>query len=447
MSEPHGEMTPEEANLRAELTDLLADEFSYQRKRKELAERYGINLSVVDRIRRDEQEIREKRKRREGDEGKREREPWHEPVVGTKMLDEMEDTLLRFVKMEREDATAGAQWVVHAHAHEASDISPILLLSSPTKGCGKSTLLDVIERLVPRPMLGADSTAAALYRSTHLRPTLLVDEADMWLSENRQAVSFLNAGHRRGVPFRRCEGDDNRVVEFDSWCPKAIAQIGMPRWSQLIDRSVVITLRRKLRDENVERFRKVQVYPELEGLARRCQRWAADHLESLRELDPDMPDWFENRLADNWHALFAIADEVGGRWPEHAREAAKRIAQREGVGLDVQLLADIHEVFESGRRMVGSKHLVELLHEKVERPWATRANNGKPITANWLAEILAPFGVRPERVRVESGNQVRGYQREQFEDAWRRYLSLDEDGGQSASDWPSSQGQPVDLIP
>ena len=114
----------------------------------------------------------------------------------------------------------------------------------------------------------ANSTAAVLYRSTHLRPTLLVDEADLFLSDDRQIVNFFNAGHRRGVPFRRCEGDENRVVAYDSWCPKALAQIGVPSWPQLLDRSLVVTLQRKRRGSTVERFRKGQDYPELQDLSR-----------------------------------------------------------------------------------------------------------------------------------------------------------------------------------
>ena len=92
-------------------------------------------------------------------------EPWPDPVDGNGLLSALVHQIGRYVCAEPEEILAIALWVIHAHAHDASDISPILLVSSPVKGCGKSTLLDVLEILVPRPMLSANCSAAALYRS------------------------------------------------------------------------------------------------------------------------------------------------------------------------------------------------------------------------------------------------------------------------------------------
>ena len=43
---------------------------------------------------------------------------------------------------------------------------------------------------------------------------------------------------------------------------------------------------------------------------------AADNFDKLAEPDPKMPD-LNDRAADNWHPLLAIADLAGGTWPEH----------------------------------------------------------------------------------------------------------------------------------
>jgi len=43
--------------------------------------------------------------------------------------------------------------------------------------------------------------------------------------------------------------------------------------------------------------------------------WAADNFGKLADPDPKMPD-LNDRAADNWHPLLAIADLVGGTWPE-----------------------------------------------------------------------------------------------------------------------------------
>ena len=134
-------------------------------------------------------------------------------------------------------------------------------------------------------MMSANTTAPALFRSTANRPTILVDEADLYFNEDRTLVNFFNAGHRPGVPFRRCEGEDHHVVEFDAWTPKALAQIGMPRWPTLVDRSILVPLRRKLPGERVRRFRRSRPDPELPRLRRRAIRWAADNHEALAALE------------------------------------------------------------------------------------------------------------------------------------------------------------------
>jgi len=188
---------------------------------------------------------------------------WPDPVDGTILLSALVHQIGRYVFAESQEILAIALWVIHAHAHEAFDISPILLISSPVKGCGKSTLLDVLEILVPRPMLSANCSAAALYRSTENHPTILCDEGDLYLSEDKSLVAFFNAGHRKGVPFQRCEGDVHHVVSFDSWCPKSIAQIGMPRWPTIVDRSIVIRLQRKFAHDQIEKFRKSRIDPDV----------------------------------------------------------------------------------------------------------------------------------------------------------------------------------------
>ena len=57
-------------------------------------------------------------------------------------------------------------------------------------------------------------------------------------------------------------------------------------------------------------------------LGSRARRWADDNLEKLRLMDPELPSKLNDRAADNWRSLVAIADTIGGSWPEAARRAA-----------------------------------------------------------------------------------------------------------------------------
>jgi Protein of unknown function (DUF3631) len=55
------------------------------------------------------------------------------------------------------------------------------------------------------------------------------------------------------------------------------------------------------------------------------------------------------------------------------------------------------------------------------RPWA-EWKHGKPITANGIARLLAPFpGIKPGTIRTSVGTP-KGYQLVQFDDAFARYL-------------------------
>ena len=155
-------------------------------------------------------------------------------------------------------------------------------------------------------------------------------------------------------------------------------------------------------------------------LRRQALRWALDHGEALKQTEPEMPPNFDNRLGDNWRLLFAIADLAGGEWPERARQAAKTLSGTiDAASIGTRILAAIKTAFD-GADAIGSADLVARLTAEPDAEWA-EWKAGKPMTQAQLARVLKPFGIAPMQVRI-GGQQVRGYQRSQFEDAWSRYL-------------------------
>ena len=337
-------------------------------------------------------------------------EVWPDPVDGNALLNELQRSLGKFVIADPSALVAIAAWIVHAHAHEAFNVSPILLISSPVKGCGKSTLLDVMEILVPRALLSANTTAAALYRSTENRPTIIVDEADLFFNDDHKLAIFFNAGHRRGFPFRRCEGADNHIVTFDSWTPKVMAQIGMPNLPQIVERSIIVQLRRKYPYEQVERFRRSRCHADLRDLRQMAARWAADNLDVLRNADPPMPSALYNRPLDNWEPLFAVAHAIGGDWPAKLEKAARDLRHDDNDGL-IELLRDLLTIcLESDSAFISTEEILGALRRLTERPYMT-INGGREVNAHWLARQLKPFGLRSQQARPSNGfgAEVRGY--------------------------------------
>jgi putative DNA primase/helicase len=395
----------------------------YERRREDAAKEMKFRVSVLD------AEVAKRRPPDADDAANAaalfaDPEPWQDAVNGATLLDALAGAFMRYAVLPEGAAAVLALWVVHAHAHDAANISPILGLISPEKRCGKTTTLSIIQSLVPRALPAANITAAALFRVVEKwQPTVLIDEADTFLRDNDELRGVLNSGHNRAAAFVvRTVGDDHEAKPFRTWAPKAIALIGnLP--DTLADRSIPVRLRRKRRDETVERLR----LDRMEGLAvvaRQAARWAADNLDGLRETDPDVSAELHDRAADNWRPLLAIADHAGGEWPERARQVAKLLS---GGGEDdegsagVMLLADIRSIFAERRvDRITSADLVETLVTMESRPWP-EWRRGKPITVRQVARLLKPFGVSPHVIRTGAGTP-RGYNLGAFSDAFSRYL-------------------------
>lgn len=344
-------------------------------------------------------------------------EPWSEPVDGAILLDQFKQVLLRHCILPPHAAEVMALWILHTWAFETADHSAILAIVSPTKRCGKTTLFNVMSALVRRPVTASNASAAAVYRIIQLcEPTLMIDEADTFLEANETLRGILNAGNsRQGAFVLRCGGQRyDQLERFSAWSPKCIAMIGrLP--DTLEDRSLVIELRRKTKDERVERFHS-RTADSLMSLRQKSARWAVD-LEHMRlEVDPTMPEELNDRAQDNCRHLVAIADFAGGHWPKTLREALVGLhAQSSENNLEIALLRDTQSILNDWvTNEIRSTELVtELCRWSPE--WAEY--RGRGLTAKGLAQLLKPF-------KIASYHDRRGsyYARADFLETWRRYL-------------------------
>src|SRR5262245_1457919 len=101
--------------------------------------------------------------------------PWPEEVDGAKLLDEMAEVLRRYLVMPEGSAETVALWVMLTYLPDATDILPILGITSPDKRCGKSLLLDILAGMVHRHIPASNISPAALFRAVEAyRPTLLI---------------------------------------------------------------------------------------------------------------------------------------------------------------------------------------------------------------------------------------------------------------------------------
>lgn len=352
-------------------------------------------------------------------------EPWGKAVDLAAVLDEIAGTFERYLVLPKNVGKVIALWCAHAHCFRAFEHSPRLNFRSPQKQCGKTLLLDVVFLFVPRPVRTENLSTAVFFRVVDKHaPTLLIDEYDAFLHDKEDLRGAINAGHKRGGEFHRCEGDNLEPRGYRVFAPVALAGIkALP--GTITDRSLVIEMTRATREEikGKARFDSRRMSPH-NDLNCQLARWAVDHFHELEAFDPELPEDAYNRVADNWRPLFAIAQLAGGEWPRLVREAFNIMKgndlETENAG--VKLLSDIQQYFKSKKAdVVASKDLVEYLHTVEESAWNEYGRLQKPITTNQAARLLRPFGIRPGTKR-EANETFKGYYLDQFTDAFERYI-------------------------
>lgn len=337
-------------------------------------------------------------------------------VDGAVLLNDISAVLRLHVVLPYDAAETIALFVLHAHAHAAARISPLLALVSPDVGCGKTTALSLLVQLTPHARFTSDVTPAGLYRTIDGPCTLLIDEAETTLLGNRRLCSLLNSGHQRGgACVMRADGI------FDLYCPKVIALVGeLP--AALRDRSIVILLKRKRPDETVAPLNAAAI-ARLKDLSERAALWVEQQFEQLAAADPELPAGMANRSADNWRSLLAIADAAGGRWPDLARSVAARAAARTETTISpgISMLSDFRDMFRDQHTdRLATGEAISALAARDDRPWATY-HRGRAITAYEIAKLLLPFGIHPTTLRF-GDTTAKGYFISNFHDAFDRYL-------------------------
>jgi hypothetical protein len=350
------------------------------------------------------------------------------------VLDDVAAYIRRFVVFKDcRYADVLALWVVHTWAFDVSEATPYIWIASPEMGSGKTRLLEVLEVLVRRPWRVVEPSEAVTFRKIDAdSPTLLLDEIDVIFSHDRKGDTqaglrgIMNAGYRRGAEVPRAENFGRDLANYSIYCPKAFAGIGKLLPDTVVDRSIKVPLSRRRPDERVERFAHRKQVLETVALRARLHESSAlslGYLESWEEWVPETYLLASDRHAEVWEPLFAIAEAAGLRWPEHARELAAWTSEQRSnnVPPGTLLLQHVYDEFR-GEDRVGSRVLLERLKLRDDGPWGAWWQGGYRDQADLidLSQRLGEFDVSPKQLRFGADN-VRGYERRDFADAWQRY--------------------------
>src|SRR5262249_13859654 len=131
-----GSNTISEVERLAALSDL-----AYEQQREPAAARLGIRVTALDKM-----------GKKGGAQGTQDAaglphwnvEPWEAEVPGAELLDDIVTIFCKYIVLPEGADVALALWVLHAWTFDAGDISPFLVLVSPTKRCGKTSTLIIL---------------------------------------------------------------------------------------------------------------------------------------------------------------------------------------------------------------------------------------------------------------------------------------------------------------
>jgi hypothetical protein len=344
------------------------------------------------------------------------------------LLDDIASFLRSFVVLSDYQLQAISLWVAHTHSISSALTTPYLNIYSAEKRSGKTRLLEVLEVLVARPWFTGRLTSAVLARKVDAEcPTLLLDESDAAFKGEKEYSEtlrgILNTGYRRGGKSSVCvgKGADISYKDLSTFCPKAIAGIGkLP--GTIVDRSIPIQLKRRNSSETVAKFYPRKIGNEIQNL-KECLTQCSKL--NLSELEPKIPAELDDRAADCWEPLLAIAETAGANWAENARKAAVALMTgeiRQDDSLGIQLLTDLRGIVKENGSNIPTASLIEALLRIEESPWPDL--NGRPLNPRKLASLLKAYGIYSQTIR-EGNRTFKGYQTADFRDAFGRYLPKD----------------------
>jgi hypothetical protein len=348
-------------------------------------------------------------------------------------LDRVRGFVRRFLVVGLNEANAITLWLAHTYVYEAGYVTPYMHFYSPEPGSGKTTALDVCAVLAKNAIQADGMTEAVLFRlinKTH--PTLLLDEVDAVFGKKSDSTegirAVLNSGYQRGKKAWRCVPPSHDAQPFDVFCPKALAGLNeLP--GTLAHRSIPIAMQPPLPTDAHEDFDPEEVGEQAETIRGALEAWSSTADGPLRDprLKPVKLTELDSRANQIWRILFRVADLAGGEWPANARAAALHLSgggrRQQDTSGGVQLLAHIRHVFTDEKILCGS--LVAALNALEEGPYGGW-NGGAGMTTRELGKKLAKYEIVAKTVRV-GDQRANGYEREQFEKPWARYVLTNRD--------------------
>lgn len=359
-----------------------------------------------------------------------------EPLeTGAELLDQAAGFIREFCVLPSSAyADMIAVWCAHTWVFKAFENTPRLGILSDKPQSGKTRVLTLASLLSCKPKTMSTYTPPVFQRVLNKKAreggTVLMDETDTVFRTERSEPKIqgpFNDGFGFEGTSDRCAGSDE-IEEKPIFCPIAFAGLKyLP--PACMSRTIMVYMVPRRPEQKIGAYQSKLHASWGKGIGESLGQWAASQALQLAEAWPDLPEGCEDRTADKWWPLFAIAQvasqdqrvkEGEPTWLERIEAAYAEITQ--GVASDppvsplTRLLGDIRTVW-TGERL-SSSVLIERLMALPDAPWGVRWPSNKVAATKELATMLRGSGIAPRKMRIDGGAPVAGYDRSAFEPHW-----------------------------
>ena len=363
-----------------------------------------------------------------------------------KMLHKLVDFIGEYIVCTEEQRVILALWIMHTWTYRSFAVTPYLDIHSPESRCGKTRCLQLLAPLcLPGGLTPNGPSARVLAKSLlenmepgpakgkqesspiRLPALLLLDDRDFTFSvPSRDPIfALLKSGATAYGSFLH-KVPIYGMRELTAFFPKAFAGINrLPR--VLADCCIPIALQHKKRDQQLRSI--ADAARESKPLVTWLEQWAQAHAERLRNTAAvsrrnDMP--VRGPQEDALWPLLYIAETITGRdgfWATKASQALRAIfdlqnyMRQEPTSRD--LLADIWTLFRERPKdsFIPTSDIIPWLKDLDHRPW----HKWGPGASQNLADLLRPFGIRPNNQRLADDKIIKVYRRDDFLEMWSGY--------------------------
>jgi hypothetical protein len=396
-------------------------------------------------------------------------EPISSESQAAKMMDDLEELIQNHLICTHHQRAILALWILHTYCYQVSFFTPYLNIYSSIEESGKSTCMTILRALCAQPWWATGASRSAFTRKIIAdRPTVLLDnwQTVFSASDKNQITGFLltgcnqipnlydasskdgneaspeasRNGHygngkcteaRRSGHYGNFGNSGGYGNSCNSFCPKAFAgQESLP--PSLARRSIPIVLQRSKRQQHIVS----PLYFLDSDYAKPFTSWMQDWVQQrLVQLYNKFFDYechtpclsgLSPHQQDSSNVLLALADTLGGPWPQKIRAALQEVfrQQQDREVSPLQLLSDIRDAFAQHQNpeRIFTAELLTYLHSLDHRTWHEWSKNGEPMTAHALSRMLRKSFNIYSRSQRRGKDKRRGYQQSDFIEAWECYL-------------------------